>query len=87
MFQKIPSTENAILRIKTFPQRKNKTYRIGSNFGSCSSDRYLNEVKPYLLKLNDACFRDRYSYSILCESARVRYAPDIVFGEKHIIKI
>jgi colanic acid/amylovoran biosynthesis protein len=84
MFQEIPSTENAILRIKTYPHRKNKTYLIGSNFGPYSSDRYLNEVKSYLSKLNDACFRDRYSYSLLCDSTRARYAPDIVFGLKKI---
>jgi len=52
MFQEIPSTEKAILRLKTYPQRKNKTYLIGSNFGPYFSDRYLNEVKSYLLKLN-----------------------------------
>lgn len=86
MFQEIPSTHEAVLRIKTFPKRKNKTYLIGSNFGPYSSDIYLNEVESYLSKLNDICFRDHYSYKLFCDSIQVRYAPDVVFGLNKIYK-
>lgn len=62
---------------------KNKPYFIiGSNFGPYCNENYLLEYKKIFSKVNDVCFREKYSYELFSDLNNVRYESDIVFSLK-----
>lgn len=65
---------------REFTIGKNKYYILGTNFGPCTSNEYLNRVKTSFEKAEDVCFRESYSYNLFKDINHVRYAPDIIFS-------
>lgn len=65
-----------------FPIRtiKNDYYILGANFGPYVSEKYLLEAETAFSKMNDICFREKYSYELFSELENVRCAPDILFS-------
>lgn len=59
------------------------TYVVGANFGPFNDPRFLTEFTWAFTKVKDLCFRDSISASFFPDSARIRYAPDILFSYKH----
>ncbi len=59
---------------------KNKHYIIGTNFGPCTTEEYLNRVKKSFDNAQDVCFRESYSYDLFKYINHVRFAPDIIFS-------
>lgn len=54
---------------------------IGSNFGPYKTDKYVDFHKNEIFnKVQDVCFREKYSFNLFKDLPNVRVAPDIVFG-------
>lgn len=54
---------------------------IGNNFGPYSSEEFYVFYRDFFAKMQDVCFRDKYSYDLFCnENPKVRFAPDVVLG-------
>lgn len=65
---------------REFTIGKNKHYIIGTNFGPCTTDEYLNRVKKSFENAEDVCFRESYSYNLFKDINHVRFASDIIFS-------
>lgn len=57
-----------------------KFYVLGANFGPYHTEEYRIAMGEVFSKMEDVCFRDRYSYKLFEDSGSVRYSPDILFG-------
>ena len=57
-----------------------KNYYLGCNFGPYQTEAYLKKYHEIFSKVNDICFRDKYSYELFHDLSNVRIAPDIVFS-------
>lgn len=57
-----------------------KGFAIGANFGPYKTEEYPKKLRVAFNKMNDICFRDRYSYELFADCENVRYAPDILFS-------
>lgn len=55
-------------------------FLLGCNFGPFQTENYRLLHEKTFERLQDVCFRDRYSYSLFSKSRNIRYAPDIVFN-------
>lgn len=51
---------------------------LGSNYGPEKTSSWLDSVRHSLLKADDVCFRDLFSYTLFSDLTNVRYANDIV---------
>ncbi len=73
-------------KLRSFRNRatlNQNSYVIGANFGPFNDPRFLTEFTWAFTKLKDLCFRDSTSASYFPDSAKIRYAPDILFSYKH----
>ena len=59
---------------------KSKKFIIGSNFGPYNDPNFLICYKKFMLKMDDVCFRDRYSYNLFSDLNNIRLESDVVFG-------
>lgn len=64
-----------------------KNYVLGSNFGPCVTEEFLQLYKGLFEKYDDICFRDKASFELFSENENVRLAPDIVFSYDLDIKV
>lgn len=55
-------------------------YVLGANFGPYRTEDYRKQMGTVFEKMQDICFRDRYSAHLFSEVTTVRYAPDILFS-------
>lgn len=55
-------------------------YVLGANFGPWHTEAYQQKMSQIFAKMQDVCFRDRYSYELFRDVATVRQAPDILFA-------
>lgn len=55
-------------------------YVLGANFGPYHAEDYRKKNAEIYAKMQDVCFRDRYSYDLFKEIKTVRQAPDILFS-------
>ncbi len=55
-------------------------YVLGANFGPYHTERYRQKMAQIFGKMQDVCFRDKYSHNLFCEVNTVRVAPDILFS-------
>ena len=53
---------------------------MGANFGPYRTEKYRMQMSAAFSKMQDICFRDRYSYNLFPEVATVRCAPDLLFS-------
>lgn len=53
---------------------------MGANFGPYRTEEYRQQMSAAFSKMQDVCFRDRYSHQLFSEVATVRYAPDLLFS-------
>ena len=53
---------------------------LGANFGPYKSEEYQKKMLGIFNKMQDICFRDKFSYELFKECKPVRYAPDILFS-------
>ena len=65
---------------RDFSLGKNKRYILGINFGPYKTQEYYNNIHNMLSKVEDVCFRDKYSYSLFKDLPNARQAADIVFS-------
>lgn len=65
---------------KDFSLGKNKRYVLGVNFGPCKTEKYYKNIHSMLSKVEDVCFRDKYSYDLFKDLPNARCAADIVFS-------
>lgn len=65
---------------RDFSLGKNKRYILGVNFGPYKTEKYYQNIHNMMSKLEDVCFRDKYSYNLFKDLPNVRYASDIVFA-------
>ncbi len=59
-----------------------KFFLINSNFGPYVDDKYLQDARKIISKMDDVCFRDEYSYDLFKDLKNVRYASDVVLSLK-----
>lgn len=57
-----------------------KNFYLGCNFGPYQTEDYLKKYYKIFSKVNDVCFRDKYSYDLFKTLTNVRMASDIVFS-------
>lgn len=55
-------------------------YVLGANFGPYHTEAYREKMAGIFAKMQDVCFRDRYSYDLFRNVDTVRQAPDILFS-------
>ena len=55
-------------------------YAIGCNWGPYKTEEYLQGMTTVYEKMQDVCFRDKYSYEKFSHVSTVRQAPDILFS-------
>lgn len=55
-------------------------YVLGANFGPYHTEAYREKIAEIYGKMQDICFRDRYSYDLFRQVPTVRQAPDILFS-------
>lgn len=55
-------------------------YALGANFGPYQSEEYRKRLYNIFEKMQDVCFRDRYSYQKFEGNKAVRCASDILFS-------
>lgn len=60
---------------------------IGANFGPFKDRRYRDVVENQFNNVTDVCFRDSASKKFFENMPNVRWAPDVVFGLKHPIRV
>ena len=65
---------------RDFSLGKNKRYVLGINFGPYKTQEYYNNIHNMLSKVEDVCFRDKYSYNLFKDLPNARQASDIVFS-------
>ncbi len=64
-------------------EAKNRNfYILGANFGPYKTEAYKDKLAKVLNNVSDICFRDTYSKNIFENVSTVRYAPDILFGQR-----
>lgn len=59
---------------------RRRFYVLGANFGPWHDKEYYREMKDIFSKMEDVCFRDKYSRELFSDVPTTRYAPDILFG-------
>ena len=69
-----------ILNWWNYEAEHRKFFVLGANFGPYNSEDYRIESQRIFDKMQDICFRDRYSYELFKNCKNVRYAPDILFA-------
>ena len=57
-----------------------KFFVLGANFGPWHTEEYRRQFGEIFMKMQDVCFRDKYSKELFSEVPTVRYAPDILLG-------
>ena len=57
-----------------------KFYVLGANFGPWHTEEYRHRIGFIFDKMQDVCFRDKYSRNLFSEVETVRYAPDILLN-------
>lgn len=77
VFMEYPGWEQTARRWLWEAERR-KTYVLGANFGPYTEEAYRNAMAEAFAKMEDVCFRDRYSRGLF--GGNVRYAPDILLG-------
>ena len=55
-------------------------YVLGANFGPWHTEGYRDKMAKIFEKMQDVCFRDKYSLALFPEVDTVRCAPDILFS-------
>jgi colanic acid/amylovoran biosynthesis protein len=55
-------------------------YVLGANFGPWHSEGYRDRMNRIFGKMQDVCFRDRYSHALFKDNEKVRSAPDILYA-------
>lgn len=65
---------------RDFSLGKNKRYIIGVNFGPYKTEKYYQNIHNMMSKLEDICFRDKYSYNLFKDLPNARCASDIIFS-------
>lgn len=85
LFQEKSSDGSDIERLNEMPGKKKPLYILGVNFGPYKTQTYLTEVKHYLVKAKDICFRDESSYNLFKNLDNTRVATDIIFGIEELI--
>lgn len=55
-------------------------YVLGANFGPYHTEAYREQIAQIYAKMQDICFRDKYSYDLFRTVKTVRWAPDILFS-------
>ncbi|MBQ8428329.1 MAG: polysaccharide pyruvyl transferase family protein, partial [Clostridia bacterium] len=55
-------------------------YAIGCNWGPYKTEEYLQGMSNVFAKMQDVCFRDKYSYYKFSRVETVRSEPDILFS-------
>ena len=65
---------------RDFSLGKNKRYIIGVNFGPYKTEKYYQNIHNMMSKLEDVCFRDKYSYNLFKDLPNARCASDIIFS-------
>lgn len=63
-----------------FQAENQKFFSLGANFGPYRTEDYRRRLGQIFEKMNDVCFRDRWSCKQFSDCSRVRYAPDILFS-------
>lgn len=73
---------------RDFSLGKNKRYLLGINFGPYKTEKYYQNIHNMMSKVEDVCFRDKYSYNLFKDLPNTRCASDIIFSmDKSNIKI
>lgn len=57
-----------------------KFFILGANFGPYKTEAYREKLNEVFLKMEDVCFRDKYSQNKFIGNSKVRYAPDILLS-------
>lgn len=57
-----------------------KFFVLGANFGPYKTEAYRKKLNEVFLKMEDVCFRDKYSQNKFIGNSKVRYAPDILLS-------
>ena len=65
---------------RDFSLGKNKRYLLGVNFGPYKTEKYYQNIHNMMSKLEDVCFRDKYSYNLFKDLPNTRCASDIIFS-------
>ena len=65
---------------RDFSLGKNKRYLLGVNFGPYQTKKYYENIHNMMSKLEDVCFRDKYSYELFKDLPNTRCASDIIFS-------
>ena len=65
---------------RDFSLGKNKRYLLGVNFGPYKTEKYYQNIHNMMSKLEDVCFRDKYSYNLFKDLQNTRCASDIIFS-------
>lgn len=55
-------------------------YVLGANFGPWHTEGYRDRMNRIFEKMQDVCFRDRYSHELFKDNDKVRSAPDILYA-------
>ena len=55
-------------------------YVLGANFGPWHTESYREKMAGIFARMQDVCFRDRYSRNLFADVPTVRRAPDILFS-------
>lgn len=79
IFMEYPSWKNIV----NWWEYQNEHYAffvLGANFGPYKSEEYKKAMEDVFQRMDDICFRDRYSYDLFRKIDTVRYAPDILFS-------
>lgn len=64
----------------TFRAENYRFFALGANFGPYHDPDYPPAMGQIFQKMQDVCFRDRFSYDLFPQVSTVRYAPDILFS-------
>ena len=65
---------------RDFSLGKNKRYILGVNFGPYKTEKYYQNIHNMMSKVEDVCFRDKYSYDLFKDLPNIRWASDIIFS-------
>lgn len=55
-------------------------FALGANFGPYKTEDYRTKMRCVFERMEDVCFRDRYSLELFKDCRKVRCAPDILFS-------
>lgn len=70
--------EEALIEQKKLLKYSEQVTIMGANFGPFHTERFYELYYDFFSRLEDVCFRDRWSYEQFSELKQVRYAPDLV---------